>query len=105
MHAIVEREGERHGRAPRLSLHLDGVDLGVGTVSREGRAVLRYPIPVGMDVSGINEVWIWVDEGAVLLTRLRILDTAPPPSVRQAERNRRLLRERRRALGRNIQGE
>ena len=82
---------EQHAR---IGLTVNGESLGMFDVPTSFQTV-EVPIPTGVTRHGLNEVWLWIEGGPIAVASVIVRDRQPPPSVGQAERNRRLLEERR----------
>lgn len=86
---------------PRVRASLNGIVLGTEVVD-EVRDTLRFEIPAGASVHGVNELALDLS-GGVGFGKLQIFDPEPPPTLEQRRRNTELLERRRRATGRSSQ--
>jgi hypothetical protein len=80
----------------RIGLTIEGSRLGTQRLEGDRTQRVRWTIPIGVFDLGINEAWIWVDGGDVLLVRAQLFDPIPSPEERQRPINMQILEERRR---------
>lgn len=73
-----------------VGLTVNGVAIATAAVPAGRREVLAFTLPWGVTHEGINEAWLWVDGGSVVLTKLELFDHDPPPHLQQEKRNRSL---------------
>ncbi len=73
-----------------VGLTVNGVGIATAAVPAGRREVLAFTLPWGVTREGMNEAWIWVDGGSVVLSELELFDHEPSPHLQQEERNRSL---------------
>ncbi len=100
---VLDLEMTAVERAPgarvRIGVTVNGRRAGMHDVPTGRFGSVLVDVPPGATHHGINEVWIWVEGGAVAISRLVVRDGEPPPQIEQEARNARALEALRRARG------